>query len=187
VNAHHRFMLGEHLKQIENLDAAIRRVSQQINDRFGAPDADASTQKPSCPEPKEERTEPVKQTRASASSCTSSQVVGHDAIIEQVSTTDKRQAGAQQMQVHRDEDVQRAIQATATLACCKATEPLSWSKAIELLRALPGISERAAQGILAEIGLDMVRRIGGRQGVQQELLGLLEKPMRTYLIPAQAA
>jgi len=91
------------------------------------------------------------------------------------------------MQVHRDEDVQRAIQATATLACCKATEPLSWSKAIELLRAIPGISERAAQGILAEIGLDMVRRIGGRQGVQQELLGLLEKPMRTYLIPAQAA
>ncbi len=130
-------------------------MSQQISDRFGAPDADASTEKPSCPEPKEERTEPVKQTQESASSCTSSQVVGHDAIIEQVSTTDKREAGAQQMQAHRDEDVQRAIQATSTLACCRAAEPLSWSKAIQLLRGIPGISERAAQGILAEIGLDM--------------------------------
>lgn len=30
----HRFLLGEHLKQIESLDAAIRRVSQEIARRF---------------------------------------------------------------------------------------------------------------------------------------------------------
>jgi transposase len=39
VTAHHRFMLGEHLKQIESLDAAIQRVSQEIARRFTPPDA----------------------------------------------------------------------------------------------------------------------------------------------------
>jgi transposase len=151
VNAHHRFMLGEHLKQIDNLDAAIKRVSQQISDRFGEPDAHASTEKPSSPEPKEDRTETPKQPQEAASSCASGHVVEHDEITEQVSTAGK----AQRMQAQRDEDVQRAIQTTSTLASCRAAEPLSWSKAIQLLRGIPGISERAAQGILAEIGLNM--------------------------------
>jgi transposase len=152
VNAHHRFMLGEHLKQIENLDAAIKRVSQQITDRFGGHDADPNTEKPSCPKSTEERTQPLKQTQESASSCTSGHMVGHDEITEQACTAHKREAG---IQADRDEDMQRAIQATSPLASCKAAEPLSWSKAIQLLRGIPGISERAAQGILAEIGLDM--------------------------------
>ena len=38
VTAHHRFMLGEHLKQIETLNAAIGRVSQEIARRFTPPD-----------------------------------------------------------------------------------------------------------------------------------------------------
>jgi transposase len=58
---------------------------------------------------------------------------------------------------------------------------------LQRLSTIPGVKRRLAEVILAEIGPDMVRRIGDRQGVQQKLLGLLEKPMRTYLIPAQAA
>lgn len=36
-----------------------------------------------------------------------------------------------------------------------ATEPLSWTEAVELLDTIPGVDERTAEIILAEIGLDM--------------------------------
>lgn len=36
-------------------------------------------------------------------------------------------------------------------------EPLSWLEAVALLDTIPGVGERAAEGILAEIGLDMSR------------------------------
>ncbi len=36
-------------------------------------------------------------------------------------------------------------------------EPLTWNGAIELLDTIPGINQRAAEGILAEIGTDMAR------------------------------
>jgi len=35
--------------------------------------------------------------------------------------------------------------------------PLTWARALALLCTIPGISQRAAEGILAEIGLDMAR------------------------------
>jgi len=38
VTAHHRFLLGEHLPQIESLESAIRRVSDEIARRFSPPD-----------------------------------------------------------------------------------------------------------------------------------------------------
>jgi transposase len=38
VTPHHRFMLGEHLKQIETLDAAVGRVSEEIARRFMPPE-----------------------------------------------------------------------------------------------------------------------------------------------------
>jgi transposase len=37
------------------------------------------------------------------------------------------------------------------------TEPLSWKEAVTLLDSIPGINERAAEGILAEIGTNMSR------------------------------
>ncbi|GAC1360771.1 MAG: hypothetical protein NVSMB38_44680 [Ktedonobacteraceae bacterium] len=36
-------------------------------------------------------------------------------------------------------------------------ESLTWNHAIELLDSIPGINQRAAEGILAEIGTDMGR------------------------------
>ena len=53
-----------------------------------------------------------------------------------------------------------------------------YEQQIQRLITIPGIKRRLAEVILAEIGPDMVRRIGDRQGVQHKLLGLLEKPMR---------
>src|SRR6266699_1379203 len=41
VTAHHRFLLGEHLRQIEHLDEAIRRVSEEIARRFTLPEPPA--------------------------------------------------------------------------------------------------------------------------------------------------
>lgn len=38
VRAHHRFLLGEHLQQIESLEAAIRRVSEESARRFTPPE-----------------------------------------------------------------------------------------------------------------------------------------------------
>ena len=55
VTAHHRFMLGEHLKQIDTLDAAIGRVSQEIARRFTPPD-----------DPAEEETEQLSSASPSA-------------------------------------------------------------------------------------------------------------------------
>jgi transposase len=37
------------------------------------------------------------------------------------------------------------------------TEPLSWNEAVDLLDTIPGINRRAAEGILAEIGVEMSR------------------------------
>ncbi|GAC1444924.1 MAG: hypothetical protein NVSMB52_04770 [Chloroflexota bacterium] len=38
VTAHHRFMLGQHLQLIENLDEAIRRVNEELARRFTPPE-----------------------------------------------------------------------------------------------------------------------------------------------------
>lgn len=59
-----------------------------------------------------------------------------------------------------------------------------YEDAVALLVTIPGIQRETAASILGEIGADMVRRIGGRKGAYRKILGLLEKPMRTYLIPA---
>jgi hypothetical protein len=62
------------------------------------------------------------------------------------------------------------------------------SNAFTHLNRCPDLLQRNHEHLSqTETGADMVRRIGGRQGVQQKLLGLLEKPMHTYLIPAQVA
>ena len=103
VTAHHRFMLGEHFKQIDTLESAIGRVSEEIARRFTLPDPPADQSLP--PDEAEEKTHlPVSQESAEES----------------------------------------------------LPKPrLNWQAAIILLMSIPGISERAAQCILAEIGIQM--------------------------------
>src|SRR5579875_2237119 len=103
VTVHHRFMLGEHLKQIESLDAAIRRVSQEIARRFTPPD-----------EPQGEGRDEPGVTQ------------GREALFE----------------------------APSQLPC---TQGMNWQQAAQRIDAITGISEDAAQGILAEIGIEMAQ------------------------------
>ena len=101
VTAHHRFMLGEHLKQIETLHAAIGRVSQEIARRFTPPD-----------DPGEEE-------------------------------AGQPGSGLQTEATH--EEASRL----------PSSKEMSWQKAAQLIDEIIGISEEAAQGILAEIGIEM--------------------------------
>ncbi|GHO55697.1 hypothetical protein KSB_41720 [Ktedonobacter robiniae] len=102
VTTHHRFMLGEHLKQIETLNAALGRVSQEIARRFTPPD-----------DPAEE------------------------GATDQPASV-KSQGSAQ-------EEASRL----------PSSKEMSWQKAAQLIDEIIGISEEAAQGILAEIGIEM--------------------------------
>lgn len=101
VTEHHRFLLREHLTQIEHLEQAVERVQAEIVRRM-------------TPPPSPEQGEAL-------------------------------EAGKQQ------EEVEPAKEEAAE----ERQEPLCWQEAVALLVTLPGISERAACGILAEIGIKM--------------------------------
>ncbi len=103
VTVHHRFMLGEHLRHIDEVDAAITRVTQEIGRRLLLPD----------PPPEGEH--------------------GNEELTK----------------THIDESPEAEI--------APSQAPLDWQEAVTLLDSIPGINERAAQCILAEIGLDMTR------------------------------
>ncbi len=104
VTHHHRFLLGEHLKQIHHLEEAIDRVTAEIIRRFPPP-------------PPEETTASQKEDE----------------------TTKERASDP-------------ASPAEATV---QSPAALSWTQAVVLLCSIPGISERTAIGILAEIGTTM--------------------------------
>lgn len=103
ATAHHRFLLGEHLIQIEHLDEAIKRVSEEIARRFTPPE----------PPPTPERDE---ESQSAAPNATES-------------SEPPLSAGS--------------------------PSPLSWQEAVEIIDQITGISERIAQGLLAEIGVNM--------------------------------
>ena len=107
VTDHHRFLLGEHLRQIQHLEQAIDRVTTEITRRFTPPMS-----------PPEEIT-----------------------ALEQgdAATPESAPVFASQQ-----EEPFPSSQAS-----------LSWAQAVDLLCSIPGISERSAIGILAEIGLHM--------------------------------
>jgi hypothetical protein len=108
VTPHHRFMLGEHLRRIDELDAAIGRVTQEITSRMSPPEPPGEEV---SQEPSERQTEPPP---------------------EQVE--------------HSSEPLSQAA---------VVRKPLTFQEAIQRVDAIPGINIRAAQGILAESGLNM--------------------------------
>jgi transposase len=59
------------------------------------------------------------------------------------------QAGAKQQKEASDSD--------ASAGTSQKDSSLSWKEAVVLLDSIPGINQRAAEGILAEIGIDMTR------------------------------
>lgn len=102
IDDHHRFLLREHLTQIEHLESAIERVTAEIARRFAPPPP---------PEGKE-------------------------------ATTLKKEP--EQAPLPSEEPETSPLKA-----------PLTWAEAMILLCSIPGISERAAYAILAEIGINM--------------------------------
>jgi transposase len=103
VDEHHRFLLREHLTQIEHLERAIERVTAEIARRF-----------PPFPPPGDAE---VSQKHAEA--------------ISEAPTASQQGSAAFPQTV------------------------LSWAEAMMVLCSIPGISERAAYAILAEIGIKM--------------------------------
>jgi len=102
VDDHHRFLLREHLTQIEHLDHAIERVTKEIARRFTPPPPDPQPMKLDG-EPGEGRTQ-------------------------------------------RCHDAPQSFSDPAEL---------TWEDAVVLLCSIPGMSERSAYGVLAEIGIRM--------------------------------
>ena len=104
VDEHHRFLLREHLTQIEHLEKAFERVTAEIARRF------------TPPPPSPEEREPT-QKEAESGACAPT-----DSLEESSSS---------------------------------AQPTLGWAEAMALLCSIPGISQRAAYAILAEIGIKM--------------------------------
>jgi transposase len=129
VTAHHRFLLGEHLKQIEHLDEAIERVSQEIARRF------------TLPEPPSELGE------AQAAAGEPPDSLGEPEDAEAV-------AGESPDPQAKPENLNTPVCAQ-TLPPSAPSPPLSWSEAVRIIDEITGISEQVAQGLLAEIGVNM--------------------------------
>ncbi len=103
ISEHHRFLLREHLTQIEQLEAAVQRLTTEIARRFAPPEP------PGDGKPEEAQASEHEQEGSSA---------GLPSLLE-------------------------------------SKQGLSWEEAVVLLCSIPGISERAARAILAEIGVNM--------------------------------
>ena len=102
VDAHHRFLLGEHLTQIEHFEHGIEWVMAEISRRF-------TPTPPEGPEASEKGTE----------------------------RREKIQPISREPSISTEES------------------QMTWHKAVTLLSTIPGVSERSAFGILAEIGIKM--------------------------------
>jgi transposase len=137
IKAHHRFMLSEHLCRIDELDAAIRRVTQEISRRMSPPDPPSEEessglldgQTEPLPEPVEDEGSPLPQS-------------------EKVS---------EEQPEDQSEPLPEPVEDEGSPLPQGAAEhmPLTFQQAIQLVDAIPGINVRAAQGILAETGLNM--------------------------------
>lgn len=102
VTAHHRFLLGEHLMQIEHLDEAIRRISEEIARRMTPPEPPA----------------PNREDENQLASLT-------------------------------------VTEPPSSFSSAGAPDLLNWQQAVEIIDQITGISQRTAEGLLAEIGVNM--------------------------------
>jgi transposase len=120
VDAHHRFLLREHLTQIEHLERAIERLTAEIVRRLTP-----------APAPEDEQ------------SCKPE----GDAKSQQPADS-KLEVGVEASEAQPPGEGQQIPPAAPKVT-------LSWAQAVILLCSIPGISVRAACGILAEIGTNM--------------------------------
>ena len=132
-------MLSEHLGRIDELDAAIRRVTQEITCRMSPPDPPGEEASIDLPEG---QTEPLPEQEMPGR-MSPPQSPGEEASI------DLLEGQTEPLPEHPEDASESPSQAAAS------REPLTFPEAIERMDAIPGINVRVAQGILAEIGLNM--------------------------------
>jgi len=125
VNDHHRFLLGEHLTQIHHLERAIERVTTEIVRRFTTPEEEISSEREGETTLEVPPDEPAQQEESSSG-----------------------KEGAKTLEAFPDEVSQQEAVPDPVVS-------LGWSAAVVLLCSIPGIGERTAIGILAEIGTNM--------------------------------
>jgi transposase len=133
VAEHHRFLLIKQLAQLDFLDEQIEEFSAEIASRLGLeepPSADNNTRPPELVDNE------VNPQLAQASLSYQQQ----NEIDLELGSTD----GLAQKQVEGDDTKAKPT-------------PLSNNKAIALLDTIPGINQRIAEVLIAEIGLDMSR------------------------------
>ena len=121
VNEHHRFLLGEYLRMIEQLDLAIGRVTAEIARRFTP-----------TPPPEENGDTPLPEQPVEF--CEAAEAEKPPVSID---TT--------RGEMHEQDEAPAVPSKPA----------LTLAQAVVLLCTIPGISERAAHAILAEIGINM--------------------------------
>jgi len=158
VRAHHRFILAEHLIQLDNLDEQISHFDAQISaylDQLSAPpaaDADPARPAPAAaPVRPAPAADPVRPTLATAPV---SPAPAADPVRPAPATAPVRPAPAAA-------PVSPALAADPA-SPAPATDParpaaLTWNAAIALADTVRGIGVRLAQDILAETGIDMTR------------------------------
>ncbi len=145
VSPHHRFLIAEHLIQLDNLDEQISRFDAQIDAclaRLSAPPApnDQDAPPPASPVSTDTAATTGPNTTAPAAP-TSADAATPDAADPSTKAP--------------------AAQASPTDAAptppAANPDPLTWNAAIALADSIPGIGVRLAQDILAETGIDMAR------------------------------
>jgi transposase len=130
VRAHHRFLLAQHLTHLDFLEEQVAQFDRQIETHLAGMEG---TTRPEPPGGAPPGGAPPAEEPAEGSA--------EGLAVRQPATPE----GAS-----RPEAVPRALrQAPET--------PLSYTAAVQLLDPIPGIAERGAQAILAEIGTDMRR------------------------------
>jgi transposase len=121
VNEHHRFLLAEYLRLIEQFDLAIQRVTAEIARRF-------------TPTPPPEDDDDAHLPEKPVASCEAAEAEKPPLPI----------------------DTARGTMPEKDEASDVVSKPaLTSAQAVVLLCTIPGISERAAHAVLAEIGINM--------------------------------
>jgi transposase len=129
VKEHHRFLLGEYLQLIDQFDLAIKRLTAEIARRFTPPPP------------------PSQQTIQDEQAASQQTIQDEQAASQQI--VQDEQAASQQIVQDEQAASQQIVQDE------QAKTPLTYEQAVVLLCSIPGISQRAAHAILAEIGINM--------------------------------
>ena len=183
VQEHQRFIIAEHLIQLDNLDEQIGRFDAQIeaylarlsnppaNDEApAAPTTDTPTEAPATPTAEASKAAPATPaaTPATVAPATPAANAPKAAPATSAADTPTDAPATPAATAPSDAPATPAAEASTTVSATSAADApkaapatpatdLTWQAAIALADTIPGIGPRLAQDILAETGIDMTR------------------------------